>query len=72
MTLLRRALICGLFLLVPALAGCGADAPRAEVKAAEYSEQPPLPKPRPKLVEPVAGQAEVPSAVESTGGVARR
>ncbi|HYH87744.1 MAG TPA: hypothetical protein VEX67_00840 [Solirubrobacteraceae bacterium] len=70
MTLLRRALICGLILLVPALAGCGAETPRAEVKAAEYAEQPPLPKPRPKLVEPVAGQAEAPSAVESTGGVA--
>ena len=66
----RRALISGLVLLVPALSGCGADAPRAEVKAAEYAEQPPLPKPRPKLVEPVAGQADDPSAVESTGGVA--
>ena len=66
----RRALVCGLVLLVPALAGCGAETPRAEVKAAEYAEQPPLPKPRPKLVEPVAGQAEDPSAVEATGGVA--
>jgi hypothetical protein len=70
MTPLRRALICGLLLLAGALAGCGADAPRAEVKAAEYAEQPPLPKPRPKLVEPIAGRVEDPSAVESTGGVA--
>ncbi len=39
--------------------------PRGDVKAAEYAEQPPLPKPRPKLVEPVAGQSEAPEAVES-------
>jgi len=58
-------------LLVPALAGCGADEPaRSGVKAAEYAEQPPLPKPRPKLVEPVAGQAEDASAVEAGGGIA--
>jgi hypothetical protein len=52
--LVRLALICALALL--ALAGCGAqEEPRGEVKAAERAEQPPLPKPRPKLVEPVAG-----------------
>ena len=62
-------------LLVPALAGCGggADAPvRADVKAAKHEEQPPLPKPRPKLVEPVAGQIHDSSAKQeqSIGGVA--
>ena len=35
-----------------------AAAPRAEVKAARKAELPPLPKPRPKLSEPVAGQLE--------------
>ena len=40
------------------LAGCGADKPpaAAHVKAAEYAAQPPLPKPHPKVVEPVAGR----------------
>ena len=42
------------------LAGCGAAEeevapPRAEVKSTQKAELPPLPKPRPKLSEPVAG-----------------
>jgi cell wall-associated NlpC family hydrolase len=71
--LARRALICALVAVVPALAGCGADRPRADVKAAEYAEQaeqPPLPKPRPKLVEPVAGQTEDDTAEETSGAIA--
>ena len=70
---LRRALICALLVLVPVLAGCGAAedaAPRAEVKSAAKAELPPLPKPRPKLVEPVAGQAESASAEIADAGVA--
>ena len=66
-TLLRPALICGLLALAPVLAGCGAAdeaAPRAGVKAAHEADLAPLPKPRPKLVEPVAGQAA--SAAEET------
>jgi hypothetical protein len=60
--------------LLLALTGCGATrdaAPRAEVKAARKAELPPLPKPRPKLVEPVAGQAQT-ARVESapTGAAA--
>ncbi len=69
----RRALTCALLALVPMLAGCGAAeeaTPRAEVKSAAKAEMPPLPKPRPKLVEPVAGQAEASSAVEAGGGIA--
>ena len=69
----RRALICALLALVPVLAGCGAaeDAtPRAEVKSATKREMPPLPKPQPKLVEPVAGQARSASAEIATAGVA--
>jgi cell wall-associated NlpC family hydrolase len=72
-TLPRRALICGLLTLVPVLAGCGATVettPRAEVKAAHKAELPPLPKPRPKLVEPVAGQAESATAEIATSGAA--
>ena len=42
----------------------------SSVKAAKHEEMAPLPKPRPKLVEPVAGQIADASAVESTGGVA--
>ena len=56
----RSALICGLLALAPVLAGCGAAdeaASRAGVKAAHEADLGPLPKPRPKLVEPVAGQA---------------
>ena len=56
---------------MPALAGCGADSPaHSDVKAAKHEELPPLPKPRPKLVEPVAGQIADASALESTGGIA--
>ena len=48
------------------VAGCGAEeAPRSQVKAAAHAEQPPLPKLRPKLVEPVAGHSEAPEEVES-------
>ena len=54
-----RLIVCAL-LALPVLAGCGATeeevSPRAEVKAAHKAELPPLPKPRPKLSEPVAGQ----------------
>jgi cell wall-associated NlpC family hydrolase len=57
------------------LAGCGAAeeeaaAPRAEVKAAHKAELPPLPKPRPKLSEPVAGRAEGADAETATTGAA--
>jgi cell wall-associated NlpC family hydrolase len=57
------------------LAGCGAAeeeaaAPRAEVKAAHKAELPPLPKPRPKLSEPVAGQVEGADAETATTGAA--
>jgi cell wall-associated NlpC family hydrolase len=66
-TLRRRTLLLCLLALVVVLAGCGATVettPRAEVKASHKAELPPLPKPRPKLVEPVAGQ--VASAVDET------
>ncbi len=54
------------------LAGCGADgSAHSSVKAAQHAEQPPLPKPRPKLVEPVAGQIAQASVPESTGGIAK-
>jgi cell wall-associated NlpC family hydrolase len=55
---------------VPVLAGCGADdTAHSGVKASQHAEQPPLPKPRPKLVEPVAGQIQDDSeSVE--GGIA--
>jgi len=70
----RRALTCALLALVPVLAGCGAAedaAPRGEVKsAAAKAELPPLPKPRPKLVEPVAGRADRASEEIATAGVA--
>jgi hypothetical protein len=58
------------------LAGCGAAeeeeaaAPRAEVKAAHKAELPPLPKPRPKLSEPVAGRLESAHAATATTGAA--
>jgi hypothetical protein len=56
------------------LAGCGAAeeeaVPRAEVKAAHKAELPPLPKPRPKLSEPVAGQVEGADAETATTGAA--
>src|SRR3954447_15718737 len=77
--LVRRALIVGLLALAGALAGCGAErehearAPRAVVKSAAHAEQPPLPKPRPKVVEPVAGRIADPAAQEDTassGGIA--
>ena len=69
----RRALTCALLALVPVLAGCGAAeeaAPRGEVKSAARAELPPLPKPRPKLVEPVAGQADRASEAIAGAGVA--
>jgi cell wall-associated NlpC family hydrolase len=58
------------------LAGCGADKPpaAAHVKAAEYASQPPLPKPHPKVVEPVAGRSADDSTEEasaSTGAIAQ-
>jgi cell wall-associated NlpC family hydrolase len=56
-------------LLVPAVAGCG-DAARSDVKAAKHVEQPPLPKPRPKLVEPVAGRIGDTSEADNGGGIA--
>jgi len=73
--LVRRALILGLLL---AVAGCGAEReetasapPRTGVKAETHAEQPPLPKPRPKLVQPVAGEAGSAAADSaSTGAVA--
>jgi hypothetical protein len=54
------------------LAGCGgADRPaHSGVKAAKHEEQPPLPKPRPKLVEPVAGQVQAVTEVDNEGGIA--
>jgi cell wall-associated NlpC family hydrolase len=64
--------LCGLL----ALAGCGAEreqeaTARAEVRSAARTEQPPLPKPRPKLSEPVAGQsASVAKPPRSAGTVA--
>jgi hypothetical protein len=61
--LVRLILICAIALV--ALTGCGAEEPRGDVKSAEYAEQPPLPKPRPKLVEPVAGQSAATEEVES-------
>lgn len=62
---LRRALIGTVVLLSTALGGGswlllseGAAAPaRSGAHATRATELPPLPKPRPKLVEPVAGQA---------------
>ena len=71
--MLRRALTCGLLALVPVLAGCGAAAeapPRAEVKSAARVELPPLPKPRPQLVEPVAGHAGSAAGEIASAGVA--
>ena len=71
MTSLRRALICGLFLLVPALAGCGADDParggqggrvRRAAAAAQAAPEARRARRRPGR--------RTPSAVESTGGVA--
>ncbi len=56
-----------------ALSGCGATpdaSPRAEVKAARKAELPPLPKPHPKLSEPVAGQAQTASVESATTGAA--
>ena len=44
--------------------------PRAEVKAAHKAELPPLPKPRPKLSEPVAGQIGYDAASATTGAAA--
>jgi cell wall-associated NlpC family hydrolase len=53
------------------LAGCGRDEPaHSDVKAAKHAEQPPLPKPRPKLVEPVAGQVAAGADVATEGGIA--
>ena len=72
-TLIPRALM--LLALAPVLAGCGAaneTSARAEVKAAHKAELPPLPKPRPKLVEPVAGQAESAADEIATSGAAAR
>jgi cell wall-associated NlpC family hydrolase len=70
---INRLIPCALLTLV--LAGCGAAAeeeasPRAEVKAAHKAELPPLPKPRPKLSEPVAGQVESAAAEAATTGAA--
>ena len=60
---------------MPAVAGCGGATatdeevtPRVEVKAAEHAEQPPLPKPRPKLVEPVAGRVHSGADETQTSG----
>src|SRR4051794_17050440 len=71
--LVRRALIAGLVALATALAGCGAEreheasTPHAAVKpAAHAAEQPPLPKPHPKVVEPVAGRLSDPPAEDDT------
>lgn len=72
-TVRRRTLICCLLALVPVLAGCGATVEttqRADVKASHKAELPPLPKPRPKLVEPVAGQAGSASDETATSGAA--
>jgi hypothetical protein len=69
--LLRRTLIVGLL----ALGGCGGERereqpasapPRAVVKSAAHAEQPPLPKPRPKVVEPVAGRLSDAAAEDDT------
>ncbi len=73
MPITSRLIPCALLTL--ALAGCGAAAeeeasPRAEVKAAHKAELPPLPKPRPKLSEPVAGQVESAAAEAATTGAA--
>jgi cell wall-associated NlpC family hydrolase len=70
---IKRALLIAVATL--SLAGCGAAgeeeaAPRAELKAAHIAEQPPLPKPRPKLSEPVAGQVESADAAATTTGAA--
>ena len=63
---LRRTLI-GMVVVLGSVLACGAwlalagdiraAAPRSGVHAAQSSELPPLPKPRPRLLEPVAGQA---------------
>jgi hypothetical protein len=63
---LRRALIGMVVVLSTALGGgswlllSGSDSAsaRSGIHAARTAELPPLPKPRPKLVEPVAGQAD--------------
>jgi hypothetical protein len=69
---IKRTLLIAFALL--ALAGCGETeqeaTPRAEVKAAHKAELPPLPKPRPKLSEPVAGQVESADAESATTGAA--
>ena len=55
------------------LAGCGSEeqpAAHSSVKAAKHEEQPPLPKSRPKLVEPVAGQVEDQPEADESGGIA--
>ena len=70
---LPRALTCALLALVPVLGGCSAAedaAPRAEVKSTAKTELPPLPKPRPRLVEPVAGQADSAAGEIARAGVA--
>jgi cell wall-associated NlpC family hydrolase len=69
--LVRRALILALLALAAALAGCGADreqeASAPHVKAAAHAtEQPPLPKPRPKVVEPVAGRVSAAAAKDDS------
>jgi cell wall-associated NlpC family hydrolase len=66
--LVRRALIALLALTL--FAGCAAEArePRSDVKSAQ-AELPPLPKPRPRLVEPVAGQTEAEETAPE-GGIA--
>src|SRR4051812_37330200 len=68
--LVRRTLIVGLI----ALAGCGGErereqpaaAPGRGVKRGPHAEQPPLPKPRPKVVEPVGGRLSDPPAEDDT------
>ena len=75
---LRRALILIVVVLGTVLGGGswlllseGAAAPaRSGAAAARPAELPPLPKPRPKLVEPVAGQADRAVAVDEEPGAA--
>jgi cell wall-associated NlpC family hydrolase len=72
--MLINSRLIALLALVPVLAGCGATeedvSPRAQVKAAHKAELPPLPKPRPKLSEPVAGQIGIADAESATTGAA--
>ena len=80
---LRRALILIVAVLSTALGGGswlllseGAAAPaRSGAPATRSAELPPLPKPRPKLVEPVAGQAEAVAVAdeepEAAAGIAK-